>query len=383
MMYHHLYEEDGSQGLEQQQHLLDDSNTTDGNRNKIKENKKRSKKNHNNNLVYRYDWLIGDGNIETIQNKIIDFVTYKRYKEGLGDTGIGNYINPLKNFYWVNGVKGIDWKLVNKYRPDNFKKTQDREYNADEVITIEEKLDVRDKVVSGVMRGSGVRRISVQLISIGDLFPIQTKYGKIYKIIVDKGSSDIYTTACIPEVADRIDDYFEYRMRFGEACKLYGKCDHVHEYNDGYDTFKKRYKKDEQHLDPDAPLIREHFDRNDPFSAKYPRRISKEQIADIVRDAAIASGVREINKGQPHKRHKVMVTHGFRKLFKKRCRQVKVDPIILERLIGHKYGNPADGVTKLMMTYLSSFVISRLPRYGRRNRNDNHPLKMQHLWSIS
>src|SRR3712207_7697974 len=42
---------------------------------------------------------------------------------------------------------------------------------------------------------------------------------------------------------------------------------------------------------PDAPLIREDFDRDDPFAARYPKRISKEQIADIIRDAAVASGV--------------------------------------------------------------------------------------------
>jgi hypothetical protein len=118
------------------------------------------------------------------------------------------------------------------------------------------------------MRCSGVRRGAVQLISIGDLFPVQTKYGKIYKIIVDRGSSAAYTTACNPEVAKRIDDYFWYRIRFGEVCKQFG-IEHKHEYHDGYDTFEKRFKADERYLDPDAPLIREDFDRDDPFYASY------------------------------------------------------------------------------------------------------------------
>jgi hypothetical protein len=182
-----------------------------------------SQENNNNDLVYRYDWLIGDGDPQTIEKKIIDFVIHKRDKEGLGASGIDNYINPLANFYWANGVKGIDWRLIKKYRPDRVKKTRDREYSAEEVIAIEEKLDVRGKVVSGIMRGSGVRRGAVPSISVGDLFPYQTKYGKIYKIIVYRGTSDEYVTACIPEVAKRIDDYFEYRMRFGEICKQFGK----------------------------------------------------------------------------------------------------------------------------------------------------------------
>jgi hypothetical protein len=179
------------------------------------------------------------------------------------------------------------------------------------------------------------------------------KYGKIYKIWVYRGAREMYATACIPEVAKRIDDYFDYRMRFGEACKLYGKSDHKHEYYDGYDdeVIEKLYKADEPHLDPDAPLVRKDFDRKDSFAAKYPKRVSDEQITDIIRNAAIAAGVRKVNKGQPFKRHSVMTTHGFRKLFKKRCRQAKVDLIILERLLGHKNGNSVDGVTKLMMTY--------------------------------
>jgi hypothetical protein len=208
-------------------------------------------------------------------------------------------------------------------------------------------------VVSGVMRGSGVRRGAERSINVGDLFPIETKYGKTYKIWVYRGSREMYATMCIPEVAKRIDDYFEYRMRFGEACKLYEKrVDHKHEYYDGNeDVIVRWYKADELHLDPDAPLIREDFDRNDPFAAKYPRRISDHQISDIIRIAAEAAGVREPNEGTPFKRHKVMLTHGFRKLFKKRCMQAKVDAITLERLLGHKNGNSRDGITKLMMTY--------------------------------
>ena len=173
---------------------------------------------------YRYDWLIGNEDVQTIQNKIIQFVIDKK-KEGLGARAIDNYVNHLRRFYRVNsGIRGggIDWELVKSYMPDYVKKTQDREYRADEVIAIEEKLDVRGKVVSGVMRGSGVRRGAERLINVGDLFPIQTKnYGKIYKIWVYRGSRDEYATVCTPEVAKRIDDYFEYRMRFGEVCKLH------------------------------------------------------------------------------------------------------------------------------------------------------------------
>src|SRR3712207_6532103 len=230
-------------------------------------------------------------------------------KQGLSFKAIENYVTHLRKFYRVNGVKVgvIDWDLIKSYMPENVKKTQDREYYANEVIAIEEKLDVRGKVVSGVMRGSGVRRGAEGSISVGDLFPIQTKnnYGKIYKIWVYRGSREMYATACIPEVAKRIDDYFEYRMRFGECCKQYGKVDHKHEYYDGYDdgeVIEKWFKADEPHLDPNAPLIREDFDRTDSLAAKHPRRISDHQITDIIRGAAVAAGVREVNEGECFKR---------------------------------------------------------------------------------
>ena len=198
---------------------------------KLYEENNNNKQEGNNSLVYRYDLLLPNNNnggsavdIETVQNRIIQFVMDKN-KQGLSFKAIENYVTHLRKFYRVNGVKigVIDWDLIKSYMPENVKKTQDREYYANEVIAIEEKLDVRGKVVSGVMRGSGVRREAEGSISVGDLFPIQTKkYGKIYKIWVYRGSREMYATACIPELAKRIDDYFKYRMRFGEACKLYG-----------------------------------------------------------------------------------------------------------------------------------------------------------------
>jgi hypothetical protein len=55
-------------------------------------------------------------------------------------------------------VKGIDWEMIRSFKPDYVKKTHDREYHPEEIIKIEDKLDVRGKVVMGLMRGSGVRR---------------------------------------------------------------------------------------------------------------------------------------------------------------------------------------------------------------------------------
>lgn len=138
------------------------------------------------------------------------------------------------------------------------------------------------------MRGSGVRRGAEQTITIGDLFPRQTKLGKIYKIWVYRGSLEMYPTACTPEVAAKIDAYLEYRMRFGEVCKLSEIGDHKHEYYDGYNdgddgydgdgdnggVIERWFKANEPHINPTSPPVREDFDKTDSLAAKNPRRIS-------------------------------------------------------------------------------------------------------------
>lgn len=291
------------------------------------------------------------GTPQQIEEKISHFVIIKK-RQGLGAAGIDNYIDRLHKFLKANQVKGVDFDAIRAFLPEKVKKYKDREYFEEEVFAIEDHLDEKGKVVSGIIRGSGIRRGGEPTVNIGDIFPKQTKYGKIYKIWVYRGTKDEYPTACIPEVAKRIDDYLDMRLRFGEVCPQFG-TDHSHEYIDGIgdnaEAITKFFKADERHLDPDAPLIRDDFDRR--VVATKPKRLSESRMSDIVRDAAIKAGIRVVNKGNKYKRHKVMVTHGLRKLFKKRCRQAKMDRIILERFMGHGKGNPKEGITKLMMTY--------------------------------
>jgi hypothetical protein len=300
-------------------------------------------------LLYRYDKLFEAG-VEGIQERAKHFVICKK-KAGFSASNINGYINYLVKFYKTNGIRGIDWDLVREYAPEPVKKTKDREYYADEVFAIEGKLDDRGKAVSGLIRGSGVRRGGEPGLSVGDLFPRSTKYGKIYKMWVYRGTPEEYVTACIPETAARLDTYFEYRMRYGEMCPHFGK-DHSHELHDGEDAVLIHYTADQRHLDPEAPVIRDAFNKRVVASAMRPKRLDFKTISDIIYEAAKACGVRVVNKdGDTHKHHKVMITHGLRKLFKKRMRQAKVDPIILERFMGHRSGNPKDGITKLMMVY--------------------------------
>lgn len=106
--YIHAYMRHWNLYEEQEEDLLNDDSDDNGRNNKNKRQK-------SNNVIFRYDWLIGDDydnddgvhdyhhgarkrtalvverDIQTLQDRIIQFVIHKK-KEGLGANGIDNYI---------------------------------------------------------------------------------------------------------------------------------------------------------------------------------------------------------------------------------------------------------------------------------------------------
>lgn len=97
MRYWRLYKE------EEEEPPLSDDDGQGGKKGKKQKQRRGGKKE----LVYRYDWLLDearkggdddsddDDGIQTLQDKIIQFVIYKK-NEGIGANGIGNYISPLR-----------------------------------------------------------------------------------------------------------------------------------------------------------------------------------------------------------------------------------------------------------------------------------------------
>ena len=293
---------------------------------------------------YHYDLLLKYK--DRVQDMAEHYVIVNKRRK-IRAASIGNYINAIQHFY-KRHVKGIDWEQVRSFCGEHVKAVSDREYYDDEVNKMLAKTNERGRVVIRTERQTGIRRGGIPPLEIEDLLPRETKYGKIYKVVVYKHTPSEYFTFGPPEWAAEVDSYFEFRMQCGELCPQI-EVAHVHHYVDGTE---RRFAAGERHLDFKAPVVREEFDRKDPDAVKRPRHISEETIDHIVREAAIAAGLRPRNKGKERRiRHRVMLTHGLRKAFKKSCRRAKVDPILLEYLMGHKSGNPKEGITKLMMTY--------------------------------
>jgi len=162
--------------------------------------------------------------------------------------------------------------------------------------------DERARVVILLMASTGMRVGALCTLKIKDLIKIPDYY--LYKIVVYSNSpKDRYYTFCTPECAAAIDSYLQYRKRFGEVIK------------------------------PQAPLIREQFDIDDPFHIQSPKQLKHDGVVYIVKQALKRSG---------KKTKEVMQSHGFRKFAITMMKKAKVDFSDREYLVGHKHSRGLD-----------------------------------------
>jgi hypothetical protein len=84
----------------------------------------------------------------------------------------------------------------------------------------------------------------------------------MYQISVYAGTPSQYMTFCTPEYAKAIDDYLDYRTRCGEK------------------------------LTPESPLIREQFDRSDPFRSVSARHVAQSTIINTIKQVLLDAELR-------------------------------------------------------------------------------------------
>jgi integrase len=220
--------------------------------------------------------------------------------------------SAVKLFYDVNKVQGgIAWKIIAKSMGEN-RKLRDRPYSREEIRKILDKADFRARVVILLLASTGMRIGAVGELKVADLAKMG-KYGGIYQITVYGRMPSEYMTFCTPECARAIDEYLEFRKRHGEVIK------------------------------PESPLIREQFDRAEAMRdfgrASNAKSVKVAGLVDLVRDALIASGIREVKPVEGTKisriRHPVKQSHGFRKFYDTTTTQAGVHPLYIELLMGH------------------------------------------------
>ena len=252
----------------------------------------------------RYDKLV-DLDQKIIQMNIIDYISHLRKSANRAPRSIGVYLAAIKKFYSMNDIQ-LNWDKIRNYQGETDKQTEDRPYTLSEIATLLAATKPRDKAIILVMCSGGLRVGAIQTLRIKDLEPLDNH--NIYKINVYATSTkkDRYFTFCTPECRKTIDDYLEYRRRWGER------------------------------LTEDTPVFRN--DNSKKVLALHTGAI-RWLIAKLLKD----TGLRPIiplteNNKQPHYRSNIMQCHGFRKFFETNAFKAGMNNIYLRRLMGQKSG---------------------------------------------
>jgi integrase len=243
---------------------------------------------------------------KVIKQMLVDYVLYLRdEKPGkkLSRASIKVHLAAILHFFQINND---DFNLtIHNFRihlpSDDFTK-DDRPYTTEEIGQVLQDCDVRSKVVVLLLCSSGMRIGALHSLQIGDLTSVTCQGLNLYKIQVYARTRDKYYTFCTPECTKAITEYLEYRKRFGENISIISK----------------------------APLIREQFNKDNPFTINSPRFVSEKGIEHLIENVLNKSGVRK--PGVVH------LSHGFRKHFMTECERSGMKSIDVKMLMGHNIG---------------------------------------------
>jgi integrase len=263
--------------------------------------------------------LFFKADVKYTQSRIIDFVIFLKEKNQMASRSRSLFLTALKHFYDMNDVSGLNWKKIRSFVGEIEDTVEDRPYTREEIAKLLEKAKERERVMILLMCSAGMREGAIHTLKLSNLTKIE-KY-KIYKIMIYGKSKEKYYSFCTPECASAIDNYLQYRKRYGET------------------------------LNGNSPLIREEFNKLDPFHAAKPRFLSSDGIRWIMSKLINDSGLREKEKGElvsltkefteekkKYKRYELMQSHGLRKFFETETVRAGMNPLYASILMGHDNG---------------------------------------------
>jgi integrase len=229
-----------------------------------------------------------DGNIsENIKSWILN----RRGKVSSG--AIDVHIYALQHFYEMNDVDNISWKKLKRFKGEETTTHEDRGYSHTEIQTVLSVADVRLKPIISLLSSGGMRIGALPFLKLKHL----TKKDNCYKIDVYAGTKEHYYTFCSPECRTYIEQYLEFRTRYGD------------------------------HLTPESPLFRKSFDIEIP--EKVRTNVTPLSLSAMEKDLSKyleRVGIRTVNHevGGFKNRKEVKLAHGFRKFFATQCLNSKL-----------------------------------------------------------
>ena len=164
-------------------------------------------------------------------------------------------------------------------------------YTDEQIQSLITAADPRMRCVVLLLASTGMRIGAVPSLTFANLE--ETKSG-LNKITIYEGEEEEYITFCTPEAKQAVNDYREYRERYGEV------------------------------ITKSSPLIREQFDKRDSLSIKHPRRITEKALIVNLTVLLESVGIRTrvaLQEGQKPAtvRSEVPICNGFRRFFTSQC----------------------------------------------------------------
>lgn len=251
------------------------------------------------------------------EDAIIDYLIYLKEDRKIAWNSRQLYgLTSLKKYYDMNRMT-LNWKLIRSYLGEKVKVVKDRAYTTEDTKKLLEKADERKKAIILILASSGMRIGALSPLKFRHLHPIELPDSnqKIYRITCYEKTNDEYFTYCTPEAATVIDSYLSYRKRYGEK------------------------------IMPDSPVIRDQFDKKDPFDAMKGIHVTDRHLAQMLSFLAADAGLIELKRLTTddksrggRERKEIMRAHGFRKFFNTACIRAGLKSVHKEMLLGHRTG---------------------------------------------
>lgn len=240
---------------------------------------------------------------EDAEEKIKQYIIDVRDRE-LSTSFMHIFLSSMKAFFEMNDYENIRWHKLKRFMGEKTPKHDDRCYNHEEILSMLNVSDLKQKVVILLMCSAGLRVGALPTLLIKHL----KKVSGVYKIDVYKGlkGKGQYYTFCSPECVTAIDNYLEFRERCGEK------------------------------ISPVSPLLRKDFDSDFHESARnkvYP--VNSHSISMSLFHLLIKIGIRTIDHVNSRNRKDVKLTHGFRKFFETQLVNANIHETIIRKLTGH------------------------------------------------
>ena len=249
--------------------------------------------------------LTNDEKFEAIRDFLISLTSDETRKLSYASVNLSYF--AIKLFYDVNQVI-LNWKSLSRYKGKFARKVEDRLYTKEELKTLLEHADLRERVIVLTLLSTGMRVGGLASITLGNMQYLE-EY-KLYKFVVY--ADDInwkYVTFCTPETAATIQAYLNHRVKYGNE-ELTNKSPLLVQKINASNFIK---------IGPmDSYLIQQTMTR-----LQYRSTVTVKETADTA-----------TQRGRIRK--EIMRCHVFRKMFNSTCIENNVNHYVKEMLMGHK-----------------------------------------------